>query len=73
MNEQGNYLDARNDISEKYYFSNFSYKSLASGALILRSIVIADNNLSTCVKDFIIKLYHIFPNAYNTKIFRDTH
>ena len=35
INEQGNCLDLRGDISEKMIiFLTFSYKSLASGALI---------------------------------------
>ena len=43
INEQGNYLDVRDGISEKNtIFHMFSYKSLASGALILGVIVIAD-------------------------------
>ena len=50
----------------------FSYKSLASGALILGIIGIADNKpvdlCYRCYKYF----YHIFRNAYNTKIYRDT-
>ena len=42
--EQGNFIDARDDNSEKYYFSDlFSYKPLASSAVILGIIVIADN------------------------------
>ena len=40
INEQGNCLDVRDGISEKIYI--FSYKSLASGTLILGFIVIAD-------------------------------
>ena len=44
MNEQGNCLDV-DDILEKTktIFHMFSYKSLASCALISRIIVIADN------------------------------
>ena len=49
INEQGNCLDARDDISEKILFLAifymFSYKSLAPGALILETIVIATNKI----------------------------
>ena len=45
INEQGNYLGVREDISEKMnIFHMFSYKSPASGDLILEIVVIADNN-----------------------------
>ena len=44
INEQGNCLDVRDDISEKKnHFHMFSNKSLASGALILGIIAIADS------------------------------
>ena len=44
INEQGNCLKVRYDISEKNtIFHMFSYKSLASGALILGITVIANN------------------------------
>ena len=44
IQEQGNCLDVRDDTSERNdYFSHVSYKSLASGALILEIIVIDDN------------------------------
>ena len=49
INERGNCLDVRDDISEKNtifdIFHMFSYKSLASDALILGIIVIATNKL----------------------------
>ena len=45
INEQGNCLDVRDDISEKNYFHIFSNKSLASGALILGIIAIAHGNV----------------------------
>ena len=44
INEQGNWLDVRDDISEKNtIFHIFSYKILTSGAFIVEIIVIADN------------------------------
>ena len=44
INEYKNCLGVRDDISEKNeYFQIFSYKSLASGALTLEIIDIADN------------------------------
>ena len=47
INEQGNCLDVRDDISEKNIifdiFHMFPYKSLASGATIIGIIVIAIN------------------------------
>ena len=44
INEQGNCLEVRDDISEKNpIFHMFSYNSLAFGALILGITVIADN------------------------------
>ena len=73
--EQGFCLHVRDHISIiKYYFHIFSYKSLATGALILWIIVIADNKPMTCVIDVIIYIHHIFPNAYrsNNKIYRGT-
>ena len=46
INEQGNCLDVRDDISYKNeHFRMFSSKSLASGALIFGIVVIADNKL----------------------------
>ena len=42
-NKQGNCLDVRDDIAEKKVFPMFSYKVLASSALIQGIIVIADN------------------------------
>ena len=46
INEQENCLDVREDISYKNeHFCMFSSKSLASGALIIGIIVIADNKL----------------------------
>ena len=67
INEQGNFLDVRNDISEKYHSPHVSYKSLASGALILGNIVIADNKpMDLCNRFYIYSFYHIFPYAYNT-------
>ena len=56
MNEQGNRLDVRDDISEKYYFHMFSYKSksIDSGALVLVIIVIADNKpMNLCYRCYI--------------------
>ena len=41
----------------------FSFKALASGALVVGMIVIADNKLMRIFLD-------IFPNAYNTKKYR---
>ena len=74
INEQGNCLDVSDGISEKkYYFHMFSYISLASGAFILGNIVIADiKPMDMCFRCYKNILYHIFPNAYNTKIYRDT-
>ena len=44
IKEQGNCLDVRDDCSGKMnVFHMFSFKFLASGALILGIIVIADN------------------------------
>ena len=52
--EQGNCLDERDDISEKYIFHMFSYKYLASGALIWGIIVIADNKpMDLCYRCYI--------------------
>ena len=57
MNEQGNCHDVRDDVSKKkYYFSHVSYKSLtlASDALILIIIVIADNKaMNLCYRCYI--------------------
>ena len=56
---------------KKRFFFTFSYKSQASGALILEIIVIADNKpMDFCYRCY--KKNHIFPNMYNTKIYRDT-
>ena len=66
MNEQGNCLDVRDNISEKYYFHMFSYKSLASGALSLVIIVIADNkpmNFTDVISNLFIK-YLLMPIMY---------
>ena len=56
LNEQGNYLDVRDGISENTIFHIFSYKFLASGALILGIIVIADCPW-TSVSDVINKTF----------------
>ena len=51
----------------------FSYQSLASGALVLVITVIADNkSMELCYRCYTVYnlFYHIFPNAYNTKIYR---
>ena len=54
-------------------FSHVSYKSLASGALILGSIVNADKMpMDLCYRCYKYYFYHLFPNTYNTKIYRDT-
>ena len=45
INEQGNCLDVRGDISEKTIFHTFSHKSLAFCSIILGIIDIADNKL----------------------------
>ena len=71
INEQGNCLDVRDDISEKKYyfdiFHMFSYKSLASDALILGIIVIATNtSMDLCYRCYIYSFYHTYHNAYNT-------
>ena len=64
-------LKVRDDISEKYYFHMFSNYSLASGALVLVIIVIADNKpMELCYRCYIKYFYHIFPNAYNIKTYR---
>ena len=58
-NEQGNCLDVRDDISEKTttifdIFHMFSYKSLASGALILRITVISTKKpMDLCYRCYI--------------------
>ena len=50
INELGNCLELRDDISGKMNIClTFSFKSLASGALILRIIVIADSTLMFCL------------------------
>ena len=54
INEKGNCLGVREAISEKTnIFHMFSYKSLASDALILEIVVIADNE----PMDFCFKCY----------------
>ena len=55
INEQGKFLDIRDNISEKkYYFLMFSYKSLASGALIVGIIAIAYNKpMDLCSRRYI--------------------
>ena len=65
-------VHVRDEISEKkYYFHMFSYISLASGALVLVIIVIADNKpMELCYRCYILSFCHIFPNAYNIKIYR---
>ena len=50
INERGNCLDLRDDISGKVNIClTFSFKFIASCALILRIIVIADNTLMSCL------------------------
>ena len=65
-------LEVRDDISEKNtIFHMFSYKSLASGAivLVLQSLLLTSS--WNCVTDVIYNLfYHIYPDAYNIKIYR---
>ena len=52
-------------------FHRFSYYSLASGALVLEITVIVDNKPMEICYRFVYNLfYHIFPNAYNIKIYR---
>ena len=47
-------LEVIDDILEKYYFHMFSYKSLASGAIVLVIIVIADNKpMELCYRCYI--------------------
>ena len=47
--------------------------SLASGVLILGITVIAITSPLNYVTDVITnRFYHIFPNAHNNKIYRDT-
>ena len=70
-------FDVRDDIPEKNTifdsFHMFSYKSLASDALILGILVIATNKpMDLCYRCYIYSFYHILPNAYNTKIYRYT-
>ena len=76
INEQENCLDVRDDISEKkwIFFTGFHKNSLASGALTLEIIVIADNKpmhlCSRCYKN----KFHLFPNTYRipNNIYKDT-
>ena len=65
-------LEVRDDISEKKtIFHMFSFKSLASGALVLVISVIVENKpMELCYRCYIQSFYHIFPNAYNIKIYR---
>ena len=77
INEQGNCLDVKDVTSEKKtifdIFHMFSHKSLASGALILGVTVISTNkSMDLCNRCYIYSFYHIFSNAYNTKIYRHT-
>ena len=60
INEQGNCLDVRDDISGKMNISHmFSYQSLVFGALILKMIVIGDYKpMDLCYTNTI---FHIFP------------
>ena len=55
MSEQGNCLDERDDISEKTtIFRTFFYTFLASGALILLIIIIADNKpMDLCYRCYV--------------------
>ena len=54
INEQGKCLDIRSDISEKNTIFQVSYKSLASGALILGIIDIANNKpMDLCYRCYI--------------------
>ena len=75
INKQGNSLDVKNYniiISEEMnIFHTFTYKSLATGTLIIKIIVIADNKpINLCYRFYILTSYHIFTNAYNVNIFR---
>ena len=62
INEQGTSIDVRDDILEKKMniFHMFSYKSLASGALIIEIIVIADNKpMEVCYRCYKSTFSHI--------------
>ena len=64
-------LEVRDDISEKNtIFHMFNYLTLASGALfpVLQSLLITSP--WNCVTDVIYNFYHVFPNAYNIKMYR---
>ena len=65
-------LEVRNDSSEKNtIFHVFNYLILASGALFLVIIVIADNkHMELCYRCFFYNFNHVFPNAYNIKMYR---
>ena len=72
INVQGTCLDVRDAFQKNtifYILHMFSYKSLASGALILGIIVIATNNVTVVIYNL---FYHLFSNAYTTKIYRHT-
>ena len=58
MNEKGNCLDVRDDISEKNAIRHM-YESLASGAFILGIVVIVDSkSMDLC--------YRCYNNIFNT-------
>ena len=61
INEQGNCLDVRDDISEKNTFFDifhmFSHKSLASGALILGNISLLLTSPWACVTGVMYNLF----------------
>ena len=50
-------LEVRDDISEKITIFTFSYKFLASGALVLVILVIAKTSPRNCVTDIIYKFF----------------
>ena len=65
-------LEVKDDISEKILFFTHVLLLISSlWCLSLRIIVIADNKpKELCYRCYIIFFYHIYPNAYNIKIYR---
>ena len=64
-------LEVRDDISEKILFFTCFPINLASGALVLVLQSLPITSSWNCVTDVIYNIfYHIFPNAYNIKIYR---
>ena len=58
-------------IFQKQILFSICFPILGSGALVLVITFIADNMPMECVTDGIYNLfYHIFPNAYDIKIYR---